>query len=230
MGCIAGLRRAEAIPFYCLGQDYSGATFVLNCAQVRVVDLLWIMAAAVEVRDLLVGHSRDEFKNFWVLSEEVLASVPASFSLAALVFTVDGLFHPFQEQTGAVARQQIIPIAAPNDFNYVPSGATKDAFELVDDLAIAAHRSIEALQIAVHNEDQIVELLARGNGQGAEGFRFIGLAITYVRPNFPWRLLDETPIFEITHEASLVNRVDRSNAHRNRRETPEIGHQPRVRI
>ena len=43
-------------------------------------------------------------------------------------------------------------------------------------------------------------------------------------------LLDQPAILQIPHEARLVDRVERANAHRNRRETPEIRHQPRVRI
>ncbi len=37
----------------------------------------------------------------------------------------------------------------------------KRGFQFGDDLAVAAHRSIQPLQVAVDDEDQIVELLAR---------------------------------------------------------------------
>ena len=36
-----------------------------------------------------------------------------------------------------------------------------DGFEFLDDLAVAAHRAVEPLQVAVDDEDQVVELLAR---------------------------------------------------------------------
>ena len=37
-------------------------------------------------------------------------------------------------------------------------------------------------------------------------------------------------MLQVVHEPRLVNRVDRAQAHRHRRELPEIRHQPRVRI
>jgi len=36
--------------------------------------------------------------------------------------------------------------------------------ELLDDLAVAAHGTIEALQVAVDDEDQVVEFLAATPG------------------------------------------------------------------
>jgi hypothetical protein len=48
----------------------------------------------------------------------------------------------------------------PRSLDDVPAGAAEDAFEFLDDLAVAAHRAVEALQVAVDDEDQVVELLA----------------------------------------------------------------------
>ena len=44
----------------------------------------------------------------------------------------------------------------------VPARAAERRFELLDDLAVAADRTVEALQVAVDDEDQVVELFARG--------------------------------------------------------------------
>ena len=60
-----------------------------------------------------------------------------------------------------------IPITAPNDFDYVPASSAEEGFELLYDLAIAAHRSVKPLQIAIHDEDQIVKLLTRRKGNGS---------------------------------------------------------------
>ena len=49
--------------------------------------------------------------------------------------------------------------------------AAELAFELLDDLAVAAHRAVEALQVAVDDEDQVVETLARREADGARAIR-----------------------------------------------------------
>jgi hypothetical protein len=36
----------------------------------------------------------------------------------------------------------------------------KYAFEFLDDLAVATHRAVQALQVAIDDPDQVVELLA----------------------------------------------------------------------
>ena len=51
--------------------------------------------------------------------------------------------------------------AAPDHLDHVPAGAAEIGFQLLDDLAVAAHRAVEALQVAVDDEDQVVEPLAR---------------------------------------------------------------------
>ena len=60
-----------------------------------------------------------------------------------------------------IAASSAIPIAAPQHLDDVPAGAAEDRFELLDDLAVAADRTVEPLQVAVDDEDQVVELLAR---------------------------------------------------------------------
>ena len=105
------------------------------------------------------------------------------------------------------------------------------AFELLDDLAVAAHRAVEPLEVAVDDEDQVVELLARRQRDRAERLGLVGLAVAEKRPDLGVRLrLLEAAILEVAHEARLVDRHDRAEAHRHGRELPEVGHQPRMRI
>src|SRR6185437_988042 len=79
-------------------------------------------------------------------------------------------------------------------------------------------------------KNEVVQLFARADGESAEGFNLIRLAVTEEGPDLARGLLDETAIFEVAHEASLVNSVERADSHRNCGETPEIGHEPWVRI
>ena len=58
-------------------------------------------------------------------------------------------------------------------FDHVPAGAAEGRFQFLNDAAVAAHRAVQALQIAVDHEDQIVQLLARSQRQRAQRFRLI---------------------------------------------------------
>ena len=81
--------------------------------------------------------------------------------------------------------KQRLPVGAPHHLDHVPARAAEGSLQFVDDLAVAAHRAIQALQIAVDHEDQVVELLARGQGElRAHGFRLVGFAVADERPNF----------------------------------------------
>ena len=116
-------------------------------------------------------------------AEEVLAEVRAGLDRVLLILAVDDFAHALDEQAVVVGREQRIPVAAPDHLDDVPAGAAEDRFELLDDLAVAADRAVEPLQVAVDDEDQVVELLARREGDGAERFRLVGLAVAEERPD-----------------------------------------------
>ena len=64
----------------------------------------------------------------------------------------------------------------------------------------------------------------------AQRVGLVRLAVADERPDLAVRLRDQAAILQIPHEARLVDRIERANAHRDRGEAPEIRHQPRVRI
>src|SRR5581483_10264425 len=134
---IAGLRRPKSISFYGLRQDHGRRTSVFYSAQVRVVDLLRIVTAAMEVGDLFIAHTGDEFQQFGILAEKVLSRISAAFGFTRLVLAIHALFHALEQEARVVAGKQRIPIAAPNNFDYVPSRSPEHAFELIDDLAVS---------------------------------------------------------------------------------------------
>ena len=160
----------------------------------------------------------------------MFADVRAVVGLERLVIAVDALVHQLDEAARRIALEQTIPIPAPDDLEHVPARAAKLALEFLDDLAVAAHGAIEPLQIAVHDEDQVVEFLTRGDGDRAERFRFVRLAVAEEAPDLAAGGIRETAIVQILEEARLIDRLDRTEAHRDRRELPEIRHQPRVRV
>ena len=106
----------------------------------------------------------------------------------------------------------------------------EDAFELVDDALVATDRAIETLQVAVDDEDEVVELLARAERDGTEGVDLIGLAVSDEGPDLARRGFDEAAILQVLHEARLVDGIERADAHRDSREVPEVFHEPRVRV
>ena len=112
----------------------------------------------------------------------------------------------------------------------VPPRAAEHRFELLDDLAVAANRTVEPLQVAVDDEDEVVDLLARRQRDGAERFGLVGLAVAEKRPDLRVRRLLQPAVFQVADEPRLVDRHDRAEPHRHRGIFPEVGHQPRMRI
>ena len=160
----------------------------------------------------------------------MLAHVGAAVCLVGLVVAVDALFHALEQQAVLVARQQRIPVATPDHLDHVPAGAAEHRLEFLDDLAVAAHRAIEALQVAVDDEHQVVEALARGQRDRAQGFGLVHLAVAHEGPDLAVAGVRQAAVMQVAHEARLVDRHQRAQAHRHRRELPEVGHQPGVRV
>ena len=166
-----------------------GCPLVLDRGLVGVVDLHRIVAAEPQLLQLVVGQVLDHLEQPRIGAEEVLAHVGAGLDGVLLILAVDDLAHPLGEQAVVVGREQRIPVAAPDHLDDVPAGAAEDRFELLDDLAVAAHRAVEPLQVAVDDEDQVVELLARRQADRAERFRLVGLAVAEERPDLAVRRL-----------------------------------------
>src|SRR5215217_1721207 len=91
----------------------------------------------------------------------MLPQVLARLNRVLLIFAVDDLAHSLDQQPVLVFCEQRIPVFAPDDLDDIPTRAPEHRLELLDDLAVAANGTIEALQIAVHDEDEVVDLFAR---------------------------------------------------------------------
>ena len=225
--CLA--RLAHAVALDRLGQDHRGLVLVIGRGVERGVHLVRIVAATIEVPDFLVapvGHQRFEFRRV----EEILAYIRAILALEGLVLAVDACHHPAHQDALLVAREQGVPVHAPHQLDHVPAGAAEIAFQFLDDLAVAAHRAVQPLQVAVDDKDQIVEIFARGHADGAHRLGFIHLAVTHEGPYLAAFGLHDAAVLQVLHEARLVDRHQRSQAHGDGGELPEIGHQPRMRI
>jgi hypothetical protein len=108
--------------------------------------------------------------------------------------------------------------------------AAELALELLDDLAVAAHRAVQALQVAVDDEDQVVQVLARRQADGAQGLGFVHLAVAAEHPDLAVLGVGDAARMQVLEEARLVDSHQRAQAHGDSGELPELGHQLGVRV
>ena len=228
VAAFAGL--PETVALDGVGQDQGRLSLRFDRLLIGVVDLARIVAAPLQAHQVVVAEVRDQVQQLGIFAEEILADVGAVLGDVGLEFAIHHFAHALEQQAGGVARQEPVPILAPDDLQDVPAGAAESGFQFLNDLAVAAHRSVESLQVAVDDEDQVVELLAGGQGERAHRFGFVHLAVAQVRPDVPRCRRDHAAILHVPHETRLVNGVDRTESHGNRREVPEVRHQPRVRV
>ena len=145
-----------------LRQDHRRCAAVRRRRVVRRVHLAVVVSAAAELAQVLVRQMRDELPEACVAAEEMLADVLTVGDDQSLGLAVGRLVHAIHERAVHVLREQLVPLTTPDHLDDVPSGAAEDGFELLDDLAVPAHRPVEPLQVAVHDEDQVVQTLASG--------------------------------------------------------------------
>ena len=160
----------------------------------------------------------------------MVADVRAVLDAVTLELTVDGVVELVQQHAVVVLRQQLVPLRAEDDLDHVPAVAAEHGLELLDDLAVAANRTIESLQVAVDDEDEVVELLAAGQGECAECLRLVALAVAEERPDPALTGVVELAVLQVPVEPSLVQGAEWPEAHADRRVLPELRHQPRVRV
>ncbi len=224
----AGLAQAVALGRH--GQDDGRLPLVLHGLAVGGVDLVWIVPAPLEGLELVVGHVLDHLGQAGVGPEEVLAQVASGADHVLLEVAVHHFVHPAQQHPVVVAGQQGVPGAGPDHLDHVPAGAAEGGLQLLDDLAVAAHRAVQALQVAVDHEDQVVQLLAAGQGDGAQGFRLVGLAVPHEAPDLRADLLLQAAILQVADEAGLVDGLDGAQPHADGGKLPEVRHQPGVGV
>ena len=229
-GHLALARAAHAKAFFGVRQDHRGLATVRGRRRIRRVDLHDVVPAALESVNLLVGHALRQPRQLFVLAKEVVAVVAPVLGGKGLHLAIDRVGKSAQQSARGVACQQAVPVAAPDQLDDVPARTGKQLFQFVDDAAIAPHRAVQSLQIAVHHPHQVVEFFSRGQGQGAHAFGLVHLAVAKHAPHLAGAAVLQLAVCQVTHEAGVVNRADRPQAHRAGGELPKVGHQPRVRV
>ena len=160
----------------------------------------------------------------------MLARVGATLGLEGLVFTVDTFQESLAQKPLPIELQQGIPVRAPHDLDDVPARAAEQGLQFLDDLAVAPHWSVQSLQVAVDHEDQVVELLARSQRDGAERLGLIHFAVTQEGPHPAVLRVLQAAVLQVLHQARLIDGHHGRKPHADRGELPEIGHQPGMRI
>ena len=188
------------------------------------------MAATGQTPDIVVRHFADHFQQFRMFAEEVLTNVCAVFRFVVLIFTVHGFHHHFLQNAVFIFCQQLIPATAPDDFHNIPACTTEIGFQFLNDFAVAAYRTIQTLQVTVNHDDQIVQLFTASHTNRTHGFRFIHLTVTAECPDFTFCCVSNTACMQVFQETCLINRHQRAQTHRYRRELPEVRHQFRMRV
>ena len=225
---LAALAHAKTLDGF--DQQYGRLTHVLDGGMVSGIDLLRVVSATAQRPDVIVAHLGHHLRRLRVSPKEILAHVGAVVGLERLVVTVERVHHQLVQRTVLVTRQQRVPVAAPQQFDDVPAGTTKLAFELLNDLAVAAHRAVQPLQVAVDDKNQVVQLFPRRHADGTAALDLVHLAVTTENPDFSVRGIGNATCVQVLQKARLVDRHQRPQAHRHGRELPEFGHQLRVRI
>ena len=176
---------AQPIAFDGFGEDDGRAALVLDGGFVGGINFARIVTAAAQTGAVLRRSvCSTSFSSSGYLPKKLLADVSAGFDDVASDIRRRHFAHPLDEQAARVARENADPIAAPDNFDDIPAGAAEGRFELLNDLAVAANRAIQPLQVAVDDEDEVVELFARGKCDRAERFRLVGFAVAEECPDF----------------------------------------------
>lgn len=231
MGRVAALEvRPQRPALDRLCQDHRRLTLVGLGRRIGGVDLLVVVTAAAQVQDLVVGHVLDHVAQPRVVPEEVLTDVRTGLGGVRLELTVRRGVQLVDQDARAVLREQRVPGTVPDQLDDIPSGAAELRLQLLDDLAVAAHRTVEALQVAVDHEGQVVQALTGGDGELAERLGLVHLAVAQICPHMRLGGVGDAARLHVAVHPGLVDRAERAQAHRDGRELPEVRHQPRVRI
>ena len=222
--------RAQRVALNGVGEDDCRLAGVLHGCLVGRVDLAVVVAAALEFPELVVGPVLDHFLGARVAAEEVFAHVGAVVRAEGLVVAVQGFVHDVDEGVVLVGGEQLVPAAAPDDLDDVPAGTLEEGFQLLDDLAIAANRAVEALQVAVDDEGQVVQALLGRQLEHAAGLGLVHFTVADEGPGVLLGGVFDPVHVQVAVEPRLVDGLGGTQAERDRGELPEAVELARVRV
>ncbi len=229
-GVLALTGFAHAVALDGLDQQHRRLALVVLGAVKGGIDLGGVVAAAAQRGHVGVAHLGDHLQRGGGAAKEVFAHEGPVVGLEGLVVAVERVHHDLAQRTVFVARQQLVPLAAPEQLDHVPTRAAKLALQLLDDLAVATHRAIEALQVAVDDEDQVVQPFARRQPDCAQALGLIHFTVATEGPDLALGGIGNAARVQVLEKARLVDRHQGPQTHAHGRELPKIGHELGVRV
>ena len=204
---------AESITLDGLRQNHRGLPLVGHSFGISRVQLAVVVPSALQSPDFIVGPIGNHRRGPRVASEEVFANVRTGLSLVRLEIAIGSGVHQVTQRAIGVVEKQRVPLATPDHLDDVPTSAAEERLEFLNNLAVTANRSIKALKVAVDDECQIVEPVIRCELQRTTRFDLVHFAVTEERPHVLVRTILDATVRHVLVELSLINRVDRTQAH-----------------
>ena len=224
----AGLAHAEAL--HGLGEDHRRLVLVLHRRGIGRVDLERIVAAAIELPHLLVGQVGDQRLQLRRV-EEVLAHVRAVLALEVLVLAVDAFLHALAAGCRPCPWRTACPSPSPRStlitFQPAPRKTPSSSWMI---LPLPRTGPSRRCRLQLMTKIRLSSFSRPAERDRAERLRLVALAVAQERPHLAVVGLGQPAAFQILEEARLVDRHQRTEAHRHRGKLPEVGHQPRMRI
>ncbi len=118
-------------------------------------------------------------------AEKMLTDVGAGLDTVLLILSVHRFIHPINQQPLFVFFQQRVPGTAPEHFNDIPAGAPEYGFQLLYDFSVTPNRTIQTLQVAINDKNQIVQVLLSSYSDRPQRLRFIHFPIAHHHPYPP---------------------------------------------
>lgn len=100
---------------------------------------------------------------------------------------------------------KLIEFATPNQLDDIKASTTEGSFVLLHHLGVATHGPIQALVVAIHDEDHVVQSLAPGHGNGGDGLGLVHLTIAHKGPNAALGGVGQAPQVQVAKETSLID-------------------------
>src|SRR5271167_3412985 len=147
----------------------------------------------------------DHLEQAGVAAEEILTEIGSALDEVFLILAVTDFAHALDQDSVTVIAEETVPIGAPDALDDIPTCAAENGFQFLDDFAVAADGAIETLQVAIDHENEVVEAFAGSQGDGTEGLGFVHLAVAEEGPDLASGGLLQPTVFQITHEARLVD-------------------------
>ena len=228
---IAALQgRAHAIALDGFHKNDGRAILALTGPTIRCIELFGILAASLDLRDLDIGEGIHELFQPGVTVHPMLTLFVSRKYRVALIVAVEALLHAMPQHPLVIRGEQRVPTTAPDHLQDLPVSAAKRPLQLLNDLAVTADRSVEALQIAVDDNHQIIEPFTGGDVDGAQHLRLIGLTVADKAPDPRVIGGQQSAMLQVLGEPRDIDRHGHGQAHGCVGDLPEFGHGSRMRV